>query len=73
MTIKDGYATLAELDVLKPRVIDSSEADRYKEVLAHFDWERVTGTLVWDDGTRWYSRSASPTHDHAVYERYDGN
>lgn len=72
MTIETGYATLAELDVPKPRVIDASEQESYTMVLKHFDWDNVSGTLVYDDGTRWYTRGASPTHDHAVYERYDG-
>lgn len=69
--IKDGYATLAELDVTRPRIIDHAELHNYSAVMEFFDWSNITGTLSYDDGSRWYTRSASPTYDHAVYERYD--
>ena len=72
MTIKDGYATLGDLNISRPRIIDYTELGDYKEVLAYFDWSNVTGTLSYDDGSRWYTRSISPAHDTAVYERFDG-
>ena len=69
--IKGEYATLAELDVVKPRIIDEDEQKRYGDVLDFFMWDKVTATLLYDDGSRWFTKSAVPNNDHAVYRRYN--